>query len=167
MISLVVAVNNTYSIGNDNKMLWKNSEDLKEFKRLTLDQIVIMGSKTFESLEMPKGLPNRINIVVSTKLSPKIYLEDGDIYFVESIEEAIEVSEMFSKYFSKDIFVIGGEAIYRSFIDFVDRMYITMIDDNAEGDKKFPMIEYMQKSWEVSSVDIFQTFSRITYNKIP
>lgn len=165
MISLIVAINNTYSIGKDNKMLWKNSEDLKEFKRITSGNIVIMGAKTFDSLNLPKGLPDRINIVISTKRSQEMYLEDSEVYFVGSIQESIELAEMFSKYFSYEIFVIGGEAIYKAFIDHVDKLYISMIDNDLEGDKKFPMLEYMAKDWEVSKIDIFETFSRVTYTK--
>lgn len=165
MISLVVAFNNNFVIGNDNEMLWKNSEDLKEFKKLTSNHIVIMGSKTFESLNMPKGLPNRINIVVSTKLSPKIYLEDSDVYFVGSIEESIEVAEMFSKYFSKEIFVIGGEQIYKAFVDKVDKMFISIIDDDSKGNKKFPLDQYLKLKWKITNVESFKTFLRITYER--
>jgi dihydrofolate reductase len=122
MIKIVVAVSKNNVIGKDNKLLWRQSEDLKRFKSLTLGQKVVMGRKTYESIGKP--LPGRDNYVI-TKSIDKI--EGCNI--LATLEEVNSLEG--------DIFIIGGGEIYNKFIKIADEIYLTIIDCEVEGDTFF------------------------------
>lgn len=122
MIKIVVAVSKNNVIGKDNKLLWRQSEDLKRFKSLTLGQKVVMGRKTYESIGKP--LPGRDNYVI-TKSIDKI--EGCNI--LGTLEEVNSLEG--------DIFIIGGGEIYNKFIKIADEIYLTIIDCEVEGDTFF------------------------------
>ena len=122
MIKIVVAVSKNNVIGKDNKLLWRQSEDLKRFKSLTLGQKVVMGRKTYESIGKP--LPGRDNYVI-TKSIDKI--EGCNI--LGTLEEVNSLDG--------DIFIIGGGEIYNKFIKIADEIYLTIIDCEVEGDTFF------------------------------
>ena len=133
MFSIIVCVNNKNVIGKDNQLLYKLPSDLKHFKKLTTNNVVIMGRKTFESLPI-KPLPNRVNIVITRD---KNFKADG-VEVVHSIEDAIYLcSEFFS---DKKCFIIGGGQIYQECIDkgYVHEMIVTHVDDDSDGDTYFP-----------------------------
>ncbi|MEA3505840.1 MAG: dihydrofolate reductase [Bacteroidota bacterium] len=141
-ISIIVAMANGNVIGKENDMPWYLPEDLKHFKKITTGHTIIMGRKTFFSL--PNGaLPNRKNVVVTTD---KNFVADG-VTVVHSIQEAIDVSND-----NEESFVIGGGNIYKQFISFVDKLYVTRIYFDVEGDTFFPEIEasewYIEKEEE-------------------
>lgn len=127
MVNIIVAISENNAIGKDNQLLFKLKEDLKNFKRLTTNNVVIMGRKTYESIGKP--LPNRINIVLTRddKYSTVQYpfLDLGDSFVLKSLEEAIEFSKR--EYPDKEIFIIGGGQVYKQSLEngIVDRMYIT------------------------------------------
>ncbi len=134
MLTLIAAVARNRAIGYRNELLYHIAEDLQRFKQLTTGHTIIMGRKTFGSL--PKGaLPNRRNVVVSTTVST---LPGCEVY--ASIDDALgECAD------DTEIFVIGGESIYRQTIDRADRLMLTEIDDEPESaDAFFP--EY--KEWK-------------------
>jgi len=141
MISIIVSVSENWIIGKNNKLLWKQSDDLKRFKNLTNDHAIIMGQKTFESL--PNGaLPNRTNIVIT---------DDKDftglnIFTVNSLDEAI-IKAKFHTGENSEIFIIGGGSIYRQFLNIADKIYLTVIHTIVDGDVSFPNIDEM-KEWE-------------------
>ena len=122
MIKIVVATSNNGVIGKDNKLLWKQSEDLKRFKSLTLGQKVVMGRKTYESIGKP--LPNRDNYVITRSLN-----EIEGCKVLKSFEEVNKLEG--------DIFIIGGGEIYEKFITFADEIYLTIIDCDVDGDTFF------------------------------
>ena len=122
MIKIVVAVSKNNVIGKDNKLLWRQSEDLKRFKSLTLGQKVVMGRKTYESIGKP--LPGRDNYVI-TKSIDKI--EGCNI--LGTLEEVNSLEG--------DIFIIGGGEIYNKFIKIADEIYLTIIDCEVDGDTFF------------------------------
>lgn len=122
MIKIVVAISNNGVIGKDNKLLWKQSEDLKRFKSLTLGQKVVMGRKTYESIGKP--LPNRDNYVITRSLN-----EIEGCKVLKSFEEVNKLEG--------DIFIIGGGEIYEKFITFADEIYLTIIDCDVDGDTFF------------------------------
>ena len=141
-ISLVVAVAHDRIIGFENRLPWRLPEDVKFFKNLTWDNIVVMGRKTYESIG--KTLPARINIVFSSK---KI---DSDVITVSGFEEFIELKEKMMKteeWQDKEIFVIGGESIFKLFLPYAQRMYLTMIYEKFEGDIFFP--EFEENEWRL------------------
>jgi len=139
--SLIVAMANNNVIGKDNNMPWGRLQvDLNYFKEKTLNKTVIMGRKTYESIGKP--LPNRTNIVISSKHKLKI----PGVTVVSSLEEAVEVSYEEES----EVFFIGGETIYKKAINFVDNFYITNIDLDIKGDTFFPSIENLNLKLEYS-----------------
>ena len=138
MISIIVAMSKNNVIGKNNKLLWHLPDDLKRFKELTLNHVVVMGKNTYYSLPSTKALKNRINIVFSKTENFK------DAETVSSMDDAILAIE---KYKDKEIFIIGGETIYKMFIDIVDKIYLTIVDIILDGDVFFPNINY--NDWDI------------------
>ncbi len=131
MISIIVAVSEDLGIGMNNELLWHISEDLKRFKKLTHGKTVIMGKKTWESLPR-KPLAGRKNIVLTDK--------QGETF--EAAITAYSISDSLEKSSDgTDIFIIGGESIYRQFMPLADRLYITFVHSKAEADVFFPEID--------------------------
>ena len=123
MISIIVAYANGRVIGKDGKIPWHLPDDIQHFKRITSGHIVVMGRKTFESIGRP--LPQRRNIVLtsSTTLAPP---------GVEVVHHKDDVLAL------DDVFIIGGESIYRQFLEVAQRLYITEISLEIDGDAFFP-----------------------------
>jgi dihydrofolate reductase len=135
-ISLIAAVAKNLAIGKNNQLLWHIPEDFKHFKEKTKGHVVIMGSRTFESLGKP--LPNRTNIVIA---SDKNYQAPGCI-MVHSVDEAVVEAK---KVEEKETFVIGGGSIYKQFLPLADKLYITLIDKEYEADTFFPPYDEFKK----------------------
>ena len=127
MISIIAALGKNNVIGSDNRLPWKLSADMKHFVSITRGKTVVMGRKTFESIGKP--LPNRTNIIVTRDRN---YKQEGCVV-VHSIEGAIDVAGH-----AEELIVIGGASIYREFLPFADRMYLTLINSDFEGDVFFP-----------------------------
>lgn len=135
MISIIAAIGKNHELGKDNRLLWHISEDFKRFKKLTLNSVVIMGRKTFESIGKP--LPNRINIIITRN---RDWIPLGCIVCY-SMEKAIKKGAAFAKASAsqKEIFIIGGAEIYKQGIKYADKLYLTLIDKEfPEADAFFP-----------------------------
>lgn len=144
-ISIIVARAKNGVIGGGNELLWRISDDLKRFKSLTSGHPIIMGRKTY--LSMGKPLPNRTNIVVTRDKNMNL----SGCIVVHSIEEAIERAEGVDR---EEIFVIGGEQIYRQALPFADRIYLTQVDKEFEGDAYFPdYSDFKKVAFEESRFD--------------
>ena len=151
MISIIAAVSNNGVIGVDNKLPWDLPEDLKRFKELTTGNVVIMGRKTYESIGKP--LPNRINIVITRNKD----------FFVPDVLTANSLNSALLKAGgNKDIFIIGGGEIYKQSMGFADKLYITEVDMEVEGDTKFPTIS---DQWSVTEENKFNGGWYVTYSK--
>lgn len=137
MISIIAAVSEDFGIGRNNDLLWYIPEDLERFKRLTYGKTVIMGKKTWESLPR-KPLPGRKNIVISD--SPGDRIENAVTAF--SIEDALDKSGQ-----AEEIFIIGGASIYRQFMPYAGRLYLTHVHMNKPADVFFPEID--TRRWKV------------------
>lgn len=135
MISIIVAVAQNGTIGDKNSLLWHIREDMKFFRTTTSGHPVIMGRKTYESLGRP--LPNRTNVVISRQS-----LEIEGCRVVHSLEEAIALFPA-----EEELFVIGGAQIYREALSLADRLYLTLIEHDYEGDTSFP--EWNREDWEL------------------
>ncbi|ADX67358.1 MULTISPECIES: dihydrofolate reductase [Weeksella] len=131
MLHLVVAIASNHAIGKGNQMLWHLPKDFLHFKKITTGHPIIMGRKTFESIGRP--LPNRVNIVISRDRN---YSADG-IQVVHSLREAIEKGYKLDE----DLYVIGGGEIYRQAMEFADKIYLTEVHHEFEGDTFFPEID--------------------------
>lgn len=134
-ISIIVAIARNGVIGNDNRLLWHIPEDLKRFKSLTTGHPVIMGRKTFESIGRP--LPRRRNIVITRQ---KDFAPEG-CETAHSLEEAIGMCDP-----RQELFIIGGEQIYRQALPLAGRLYLTLLEKEYEGDTFFPEIDFNQWS---------------------
>lgn len=136
--NIIACVNNKFTLGDNGNLLYHIKNDLANFKKLTEGNIVIMGKKTFESLPNKKPLPNRVNIIITHDKSYE--LEDAHV--VHSIHEAIEICENpFFKGMKR--FVIGGGMVYQQFLahNLVGKILLTEVNDDVEGDTKFPQID--------------------------
>ncbi len=132
MLSTIVAIANNNVIGKDNKLIWHLPEDLKRFKQITTGKNIIMGRKTFESLG--RVLPNRKHIILCNDMKMDI---DN-----ENVEILDDISKL-DKYINSDEenFVIGGATIYKLLMPYVNKLYITKINQDFEGDVYFPEIK--------------------------
>ena len=142
-ISLIVAMAANRAIGLDNKMPWHLSADLKKFKAITMGSPIVMGRKTYESIGRP--LPGRSNIIISRNLD---YQQAGCLVF-NDIKAAIAASSKDAK----EIFIIGGAELYKATLPHADNLYLTLINQDFNGDTFFPEIDF--KTWtEASREDI-------------
>ncbi|MEI3356099.1 MAG: dihydrofolate reductase [Clostridia bacterium] len=140
MLSIIVAKAKNNIIGKNNELVWHLPEDLKHFKNLTTGHTIIMGRKTFESLE--KVLPNRKHVIFSQ--NPDFKVKDENVEVVHSllqIQDLIEGEE--------EAFVIGGAMIYNFLMPYVKKMYVTQINEEFDGDAFFPKID--EKVWKKTS----------------
>ena len=156
MISLIAAVAKNYCIGNGNKLPWHIPEDLQHFKEITSKKTVLMGRKTFESIVqyLGKPLPNRTSIVVTRNTNYSV--PDGVVIY-NNIKDAIK------QYNDEEIFVIGGAGIYNQTINLADKLYITWVDKEVDGDAFFPKIE--DKMWKEQKREKHDGFSFVEYTK--
>lgn len=136
MISIIVAVARNGVIGGGNALLWHISEDLKRFRAITTGHPVIMGRRTFESVGKP--LPNRMNVVVSRQAD---YAPEG-VTVARSLEEALGLFPA-----QEEVFVTGGGQIYAQAMPLADRIYLTTVMRDYEGDTRFP--EWDRSGWSV------------------
>lgn len=132
MLSTIVAIANGNVIGKDNKLIWHLPEDLKRFKQITTGKNIIMGRKTFESLG--RVLPNRKHIILCNDM--KMTIDN------ENVEILDDISKL-DKYINseEENFVIGGATIYKLLMPYVNKLYITKINEAFEGDVYFPEIK--------------------------
>lgn len=141
MINMIVCKNNFDYIGKDNKMLYHIPKDLAFFKRKTVNHVIIMGRKTFESL--PGMLPNREHWVITRDTS---FNKARSFNSIDDVLEAIDPNV--------DYYIIGGGEIYKQFMPCADCLYITEVDDFKVGDVRFPSIDMTKWSLSVSRIDI-------------
>lgn len=140
MINIIAAVSKNDVLGKENKLLWHLPKDFKFFKETTFGHPMIMGRKTFESL--PGILPGRTHIVITRDQN---FSKEG-IKVASSVEEAIKIA----KEEDEEIFIIGGGQIFKETLEknLVDKIYLTQIDIEIEGDTFFPALD--NTKWEIS-----------------
>lgn len=129
-ISIIAAVSKNNVIGRDGKLPWHISEDLKRFKRLTSGHVIIMGRKTFESIGRP--LPNRTNIIITRDKN----FTPEEVVVTHSVEEALDMGR--EKEERGEVFIIGGGQIYTQSMRYADKLYLTVVEEEIEGDTYFP-----------------------------
>jgi len=139
-ISIIVAIASNYAIGKNNELLWHISEDLKHFKQITSGKTVIMGKKTFFSLPK-RPLPNRMNIVI-TDIKNEI---------IEGCTMAYSIDDAIEKCGTDECFVIGGGSVYKQFLPYANKLYITWVDKNFEADVFFP--EISDTEWQLTNTE--------------
>ena len=136
MLSIIVAIAKNYAIGKDNKLLWHLPEDLKRFKELTTGHTIIMGSRTFDSLG--RVLPNRKHVVLTDKEET---CDSDQVEFIYNMDDIKKYEDD-----DEENFVIGGASMYRQLMPYCNKMYVTEIDKEFDGDVFFPEID--KEEWK-------------------
>ena len=160
-IIIIAAMAENRVIGKNNSLPWRIKEDMEHFRKLTAGCPCIMGRKTWESLPK-KPLPGRLNIVISRTMKEKEYLTTefhrGEVKVFPSLPAAIEHCAEHKK-----IFICGGESIYREALTLANKIELTLVHSNYDGDTFFPEID--TNHWAIANTEDFDTFSFITYTK--
>jgi dihydrofolate reductase len=154
MISLIVAMGNNRVIGQGNQLPWRLSADLKYFRQTTMGKSLIMGRKTYETIGRP--LPGRTNIILTRN---EDYQAEGCLV-VHSLEEALELAG------EGEVMIIGGGQLYRQFMPMADRIYMTQIDSEFDGDTFFPVLNFAHWSVIKRSETMLDETSALTYTFI-
>lgn len=163
-VSIIVAISKNLVIGNNGQLIWNLPTDLKRFKEITSNNIVIMGRKTWESIpEKYRPLPNRENIVLSKNEN---YTIDG-VKVKHSLSDALsDISESDS---DKEIFIIGGSEIYKEAFPYANKLYLTKIMEEVEGDvylEGFDEEEWLLKSFEGPIKEDEYNYVFINYDRL-
>ncbi len=152
-VTIIVAMGQQNQIGLNGTMPWHLSDDLKNFKKLTIGHPVIMGRKTFDSIG--KALPNRLNFVITSNPGK---VRAYKVCPVQNLEQAIKQAALTGK----EIFIIGGASIYKQSLDMADKLIITHVAYNGEADTYMPSIDWNQ--WKVVDKQQFKKDNRNDYN---
>ncbi|MBA7688119.1 IS1595 family transposase ISSsu9 [subsurface metagenome] len=169
IVTLIAAVSENNVIGRDNTLIWRIPQDMKRFKEITWGHHVIMGRKSFESLQNP--LSSRTNIILTRQRSyhpegcaESKSAEDPDCFVVHSPEEALALSRMRRE---TEVFIAGGEQVYRRFLELADRIYLTRVHHTFEGDTFFPDLEgdWVETHREERPDEKPYAFSFVTYSR--
>lgn len=154
-MNLIVAVDNNWAIGNKNQLLISIPNDQKHFREETTGKVVVLGRKTLATF--PQGLPlkNRTNIILSKDPNFKV----KDALVVHSVEELLE---QLKQYESEDVYIIGGESIYRQMLPYCDVAHVTKIDYSYEADTYFPNLD-KDEEWVITADSDEQTYFDIAY----
>lgn len=154
-MNLIVAVDKNWAIGNKNELLVRIPNDHKYFREETTGKVVVLGRKTLETF--PQGLPlkNRTNIILSSNTKYQV----KDAVVVHSVEELLEELK---PYPSEEIYIIGGESVYRQMLPYCDVAHVTKIDHTYEADSYFPNLD-QDDAWEITADSEEQTYFDIAY----
>ncbi len=154
-MNLIAAVDKNWAIGYKNKLLVSIPADMKFFRQETTGKVVVMGRKTLESFPNGRPLPNRINIVLTTD-------EDYTVKGAIVLHDLEALFEELKKYPSEDVYVIGGESIYRQLLDACDVAHITKINYAYEADAHFPNLDE-NPAWRITGDSEEQTYFDLEY----
>ncbi len=155
-MNLIAAVDNNWAIGKNNQLLVSIPADMKFFRTTTTGKVVVMGRKTLESFPNGQPLKNRTNIVLTHDRTYRV----KDAVVVYSMDE---LREELKKYDSEDIYVVGGESIYRQLVDECDVAHITKIDFAYDADAYFPNLDEKDE-WEITADSEEQTYFNLIYH---
>lgn len=147
---IIAAMDKNRVIGKNNRLPWHIADDLKNFKALTAGNTVIMGRKTYESIGKP--LPNRNNIVISSSMP-----ETSGVTVCRTIAEALDKARAHQK----ETFIIGGASIYEQSLQFTDKLIISHVKREVDGDAFFP--EFDKNEWEVEKREDHPDFELVIY----
>lgn len=155
-MNLIVAVDENWAIGNKNELLVRIPADHKFFREETTGKVVVLGRKTLETF--PQGLPlkNRTNIILSS--NPNYQVKDAIV--VHSIDELMEELK---NYKDEDVYVIGGDSIYKQLLPYCKVAHVTKIDHAYEADAYFPNLDEMQE-WKITADSDEQVYFDLTYH---
>lgn len=148
ILSAIAAMSSNRVIGKNNQLPWHLPEDLKYFRDKTKGRIMIMGRKTFESFG-GKPLPGRFHIVITRQNDYKF--DHPMVQVISNLEDAIALAKKQVPKYHEEVFVVGGSEIYKLVMPKIDRLYLTIIDKNFDGDAFFP--EFESQKFQLTSED--------------
>ena len=154
-MNLIVAVDKNWAIGLQNKLLGSIPADMKFFRETTMGKVVVMGRKTLESFPGGQPLKKRTNIVLTRDKNYEV----KDAIVVHNVEELLEELKQYEE---EEIYVIGGESIYRLLLPYCKVAHITKINHAYEADTYFPNLDEMD-DWEITGVSEEQTYFNLEY----
>ena len=154
-MNLIVEVDKNWAIGNGNKLLVSIPQDMKFFRETTMGKVVVMGRKTLETFPGGQPLKKRTNIVLTRD-------KDYDVKDAIVLNTVEEVLDELKKYDEEEIYIIGGESIYRQFLPYCKLAHVTKINHAYEADTYFPNLDEMD-DWEVTGVSDEQTYFNLEY----
>ena len=155
-MNIIASADQNWAIGKDNQLLIRIPDDMKRFRQMTTGHVVVMGRKTLESFPNQAPLKDRVNIVMTTNPS---YQPKG-VVIVHSVEE---LKEELKKYNTQDVYVIGGDSIYRQLLDLCDTAYITKIGYAYAADAYLPNLEE-RDDWKLCEESEEQTYFDVIYS---
>lgn len=154
-MNLIVAVDSNWAIGNGNDLLVRIPNDHKHFREETTGKVVVLGRKTLETFPQGQPLKNRTNIILSRDVNYQV----KDAIVVHSLEELLEELK---NYREEDIYIIGGESVYRQMLPYCSVAHITKIDHAYQADTYFPNLDE-DEAWEITADSDEQTYFDIAY----
>lgn len=154
-MNAIVAVDNNWAIGCKNSLLVRIPADHKNFRQETTGKVVLLGRKTLETFPQGMPLPNRTNIILSA--NPEYKVKDAVV-----VHNKEELDAELKKYPTEDVYVIGGESIYRMMLPECDVVHVTKIDHDYEADVWFPNLD-QDEAWEITAKSEEQTYFDLPY----
>lgn len=154
-MNAIVAVDNNWAIGSKNNLLVRIPADHKNFRQETTGKVVVLGRKTLETFPQGMPLPNRINIILST--NPDYKVKDAVV-----VHDREELDAELKKYKTEDVYIIGGESVYRQMLPECDVVHVTKIDHEYEADAYFPNLD-QDGAWEITAESEEQTYFDLPY----
>ena len=154
-MNVIVAVDNNWAIGNKNQLLVRIPNDHKHFREETTGKVVVLGRKTLETFPQGQPLKNRTNIILSKDKEYRV----KDAIVVHSVEELLEELK---KYSDEDIYIIGGDSVYKQLLPYCNVAHVTKIDHEYEADAYFPNLD-KEADWEITADSDEQTYFDIAY----
>lgn len=154
-MNAIVAVDNNWAIGSKNNLLVRIPADHKNFRQETTGKVVVLGRKTLETFPQGMPLPNRLNIILST--NPDYKVKDAVV-----VHDKEELDAELKKYKTEDVYIIGGESVYRMMLPERDVVHVTKIDHDYEADAYFPDLD-QDGAWEVTAQSEEQTYFDLPY----
>lgn len=152
---IIVNAGNNWGIGLKNKLLVRIPNDMKFFRSQTMGKVIVMGRNTLESFPQSQPLAGRTNIVLTTDPDYKV----KDAVILHSMEELFEELK---KYNDDDVYVVGGESIYRQLLPFCNKAYVTKVNHSYEADAYFPNLDEMPE-WSQTGESEEQTYFDLEY----
>lgn len=154
-MNLILSADKNWAIGNKNKLLIRIPADMKNFRKLTVGNVVVMGRKTLESLPQGQPLSDRVNIVLTKN-------ENYKVKGATVVHSADELQAELKQYGSQEIYVIGGGSIYKQLLPLCDTAIVTKIDEAYEADTYFPNLDEAD-DWELTEESEEQTYFDVCY----
>jgi len=154
-MNLIVAADNNWAIGNKNRLLVSIPNDMKHFREETTGKVVVLGRKTLETFPQGQPLKNRTNVILTTNKNFKV----KDAIIVHSLEELL--TEL-KNYADEDIYVIGGDSVYRQLLPYCNVAHVTKVDHEYEADTYFPNLD-KNPEWRITAESDEQTYFDLPY----